>query len=47
MFDDFKNVSSSEGFENLNTSKVTTMGEMFDNYGYSVSTINEVPDVSN
>ena len=47
MFSDFKSASVSEGFEYLDTSKVTNMGEMFKNYGYSSTTINTVPNVEN
>ena len=46
MFDSFKNVTDNEGFEYLDTSKVTNMSSMFYKYGESVSSLNTVPNVS-
>ena len=46
MFQNFKNVSEHEGFQNLNTENVTNMSHMFDNYGSLSGTLSTPPDVS-
>ena len=47
MFSDFVNVTSHEGFENINTTNVTNMSQMFADYGHYSTSLNVVPDVSN
>ena len=46
MFQNFKNVSEHEGFQNLNTENVTNMSYMFDCYGQSSGSLSTPPDVS-
>ena len=46
MFYDFQNVTSHDGFENINTANVENMAYMFYGYGYQVENFNIVPNVT-
>ena len=47
MFQDLFYVNKVEGFENIDTSNVTSMMQMFSNFGCRSTSLNTVPDVSN
>ena len=47
MFCLFEKVSDIEGFENINTSNVTDMSRMFEQFGNMSKSLDKVPDVSN